>query len=188
MLQLKTWSMRGASNHLAFKGKWMTVISLILLEDEWSFKGMRMCGHSEISSCWICDWCESREMEGKGSPRLLTPLVESFSTDLLPAIKSYWTESPFILCILPWEKDTKLLHIMPLLLEWGENNTFLWVCIAETVLLLLSILFCILLWWWCVKITKWTGAINVNTRFQTLCIILSLLSCFVMQCYRSTSK
>ena len=59
-----------------------------------------MCGQSEISSCCIYDWCESREMEGKGSPRLPTPMVESVSADL-PAIKSYWTESPFELRILP---------------------------------------------------------------------------------------
>ena len=188
MLRLKTWRARGTSNHSASMGKWPKVISLIHPEDELSFKEMRMWGQSKILSCCICDWCESREIEGMGSTRLTTTIVESFSADLLPAIKSYWTESPFILCILPWEKDTKLLHIMPLLLEWGENNTFLWVSIAETVLLLLSILFCILLWWWCVKITKWTGAINVNTRFQTLCIILSLLSCFVMQCYKQIHK
>ena len=78
-------------------------------------------------------------------------MAESFSVDLLPAIKSYWTESPFELCILL--KDTKLLHIMPLLLEWGDKIDFFCVCVAETILslLLLSILLCILLWWWCVK-------------------------------------
>ena len=84
----------------AFMGKWPTVISLIHLEDELSFKEMRMCGQYKISFCCICDWCESREMGGRGSVRLPTPMVESFSADLLPAIKSYWAESPFELLIL----------------------------------------------------------------------------------------
>ena len=69
-------------------------------EDELSFKEMRVWGQSKISSCCICDWCESRETEGRESPRLLTPSVESFSADLLPAIKSYARELPFELCIL----------------------------------------------------------------------------------------
>ena len=89
---------------------------------------MRMWGQSKILSCCICDWCESREMEGMGSPRLPTTIVESFSADLLPAIKSYWTESPFELHILLGEQDTKLLHVMPLLLEWREEIHF-FVCI-----------------------------------------------------------
>ena len=38
-------------------------------------------------------------MEGKGSLRLLTPLVESFSADLLPDIKSYWTVTFYIVYI-----------------------------------------------------------------------------------------
>ena len=64
-----------------------------------------------------------------------------------------------------------------------RRNRLFCVCVAETVLLLLllSILFCILLCWWCVKISKWTGPINVNLRFQTLCIILSFLSCLATQ-------
>ena len=82
-------------------GKWLTVISLIHPEDKLSFKEMRIWGQSEISFYCICDWCKSREMEGKESPRLSTPMVESFSADLLPVIKSYWTESPFELRILP---------------------------------------------------------------------------------------
>ena len=92
--------MRGASNHSACMGKWPTVITLIHPEDELSFKEMRMWDQSEISSCCICSWCESREMEGKGSKRLPTPMVEILSADL-PAIKSYWTELPFEFHILP---------------------------------------------------------------------------------------
>ena len=66
--------------------------------DEFSDKEMRMLGQSNISSCCICDRYESREM-GDYNPRLLPTMVESFSTGLLPAIKSYCTESSFKLCI-----------------------------------------------------------------------------------------
>ena len=61
----------------------------------------------------------------------------------------------------------------------GRKNRLFCVCVAETVflLLLLSVLLCILLWWWCVKIAKWVGPINVNMRFQTLCISPTLKSC-----------
>ena len=89
---------------------------------------------------------ELKEMGGRRSSRLPTPMVDSFSADLLPAIKNYWTEPPFELCILLGGKYTKLLHII-------EEIDFLCVFVAETVLLL-SLLLCILLWWWCVKIAK----------------------------------
>ena len=98
---LVDWSVSYAlAKKLLFSGKWLTVISLIHLENELSFREMRMCGQYKISFCCICDWCESREMGGRGSVRLPTPMVESFSADLLPAIKSYWAESPFELLIL----------------------------------------------------------------------------------------
>ena len=73
---------------------------------------MRMWGQSKILSGCICDWCESREKGGRWSPRLPTPIFSQtfqlskvieqsrlFSIDL-PAIKSYWKEPPFELCIL----------------------------------------------------------------------------------------
>ena len=85
MLRLKTWSARGASVHSACMGKEPTVISRIHPKDELSLKEIRMWSQSKISSCCICDWCESREMEGRGSPRLPTPLVENFSADLITA-------------------------------------------------------------------------------------------------------
>ena len=76
-------------------------------------------------------------MGGRGSPRLPRPMLESCSGDLLPAIKSYKKELPFELCIFLGELETKLLHIMPILLEWREEIDFL--CdVAETVLLLFS--------------------------------------------------
>ena len=45
-------------------------------------------------------WSKSRELAGKGSPRFPTPMMESFSADLLPTIKSYWGESHLELFIL----------------------------------------------------------------------------------------
>ena len=115
----------------------MAIISLIHPKDELSFKEMRMWGQSKISSCSICDWFESREMGDRGSPRLPTPMVESFSADLLPAINSYWIESPFKLCILLREKDTKLMHIMPLLLEWGDKILFLCMCSRNCIIIVI---------------------------------------------------
>ena len=126
---------------------------LIHTKDELSFKEMRLWVLSKILPGCTCDWCELKEIGGRRSSRLPTPMVDSFSADL-PAIKSYWTERPFELCILLGGKYTKLLHIMPLLFELGEEIDFLCVFVAENVLLLLSLLLCILLWWWCVKIAK----------------------------------
>ena len=60
--------------------------------DEFSFKEIRTWGQSKISSCCLCVWCKSRELGGKGSSRFPTPTMESFSADLLPAIKGYWAE------------------------------------------------------------------------------------------------
>ena len=80
MPQLKTLSARGASNSSAFAGKWATVISLIHPVDEFSFEEMRMWGQYKISSCCICNRCESREMGGRKSPRLRIPTAESFYT------------------------------------------------------------------------------------------------------------
>ena len=44
---------------------------------------------------WFCFWFKSRELEGRMSLRFLcvTPVMESFSSDLLQAIISYWTGS-----------------------------------------------------------------------------------------------
>ena len=33
-----------------------------------------------------CDWCKSREVGGRGSPRFPITMVESFSPDLPPAV------------------------------------------------------------------------------------------------------
>ena len=56
---------------------------------ELSFKEIKMCGQSKISSCGFCVLCKSRELGDRGSPGFPTPRVESFSADLLPAIESY---------------------------------------------------------------------------------------------------
>ena len=58
-------------------------------------KEMRTQGQSKISSCYFCVWCKSRELEGRGSLKFpcVIPNLESFSSDLLGAIISYWEES-----------------------------------------------------------------------------------------------
>ena len=72
---------------------------------------MRTWGESKISSCCFCVCCKSRELGGRGSPRFpcVTPVVQSFSSDLPRAITSYWAESHFESCQtftmeLSWEK------------------------------------------------------------------------------------
>ena len=58
-------------------------------------KEMRTRGESKISSCCFYVLYKLRELGGRGSPELpcVTPVVESFSLDLLRAIISYWVES-----------------------------------------------------------------------------------------------
>ena len=74
--------------------------SLINQLDEFSFKEIRTWGQSKISSFCLCVWCKSREWRGSGNPRFKTPMVEVFSADLLPAIKSHWAELDLELFVL----------------------------------------------------------------------------------------
>ena len=86
MLQLKPWSARGASHHPAFMGNcYSHVFSLIYQVNEFSIKEMRT-------------WGQSKELGGRGSARYPTPMVKRFSTDCLPAIESYCTESQLVFC------------------------------------------------------------------------------------------
>ena len=91
MRQLKSWSARGVSHHTLI---WATIIhtffNLIHPVDEFSFKEMHMWGKPKTSSCFLCVWCKSKELGGRGSTRSPTSMVESFSVDFLPAIESYW--------------------------------------------------------------------------------------------------
>ena len=69
-------------------------------------KEMRTQGQSKISSSCFCVWCKSRELRGSGSPRFpcVTPVMETFPSDLLRAIVSYWAESGvmwFFVCGAP---------------------------------------------------------------------------------------
>ena len=57
-----------------------------------------MWSQPKILSCYLCVWCKSKELGGRGSTRVPTPMVESFSQDFLPAIESYWTESHLDFC------------------------------------------------------------------------------------------
>ena len=58
------------------------VFSLIYPVDEFSLKEMKAGDQSKISSYCFCVWCESRELEGRGSSRFpcITPVVETFSS------------------------------------------------------------------------------------------------------------
>ena len=106
MPRLKLWLVREENLISSFCGRladyYSHVFSLIhqLLLGEFSFKEMRTYSQTKISSCCLYVWCKSRELGGSGSPRFPTPMVESLSADLLPAIKSYWAESHLELFIL----------------------------------------------------------------------------------------
>ena len=54
---------------------------------------MSVWGQLKISSCYLYVWCKSKELGGRESTRFLTPMVESFSADFLPAIERYWKGS-----------------------------------------------------------------------------------------------
>ena len=57
-------------------------------------------GSDSARSIRLCVWRKSRELGGRGSPRFPTSMLESFSTDLLSAIKIYWAETHLELFIL----------------------------------------------------------------------------------------
>ena len=59
-------------------------------------KGMRTRCQAKILSCFFNVWCKSRGLQGMVRPGCpcVTPVVESFSSDLLRAKISYWEESP----------------------------------------------------------------------------------------------
>ena len=99
MLQVKPWKARGASHHsLMWPTIIRTIFGLINPLDEFSFKEMSMWGKSKISSCCLCVWCKSKELGGRGSTRLPTTMVESFSADFFPAIARYWAEPHLEFC------------------------------------------------------------------------------------------
>ena len=52
---------------------------------------------------WFCVWCKSRELRDRVSPRFpcVTPVMESFSSNLLQATISYWTELHLESCKIP---------------------------------------------------------------------------------------
>ena len=99
--------------HLAIKLLWATTrilvtrVSLIYLVDEFFIfsllvllKEMRTRGESKISSCCFCVWCKLREFGARRSSRFpcVTPVVESFPSDFLQAILSYWAKSHLEYC------------------------------------------------------------------------------------------
>ena len=66
--------------------------------DEFSFKATRTWGQATISPGCVCVWCKSRQLGGRGSPRLTRLMTGSFSADLLLATESYWTKSHLDFC------------------------------------------------------------------------------------------
>ena len=94
MPRLKLWIVRG--ENLIIQVLWATGRLLFTCFQPYPsiafFKEMRTQSQIKISSCCLYVWCKSRELGGRGSPRFPTPMVESFSTDLLLAIKCYWAE------------------------------------------------------------------------------------------------
>ena len=92
--------------------------------------------------------------------------------------KKLLDKSAFWTVYIAWRVGYKIVACNTTSVGVGRTNTLFWA--GKTVLfLLLSMLLCILLWCWCVEIAKWIGSINVNMRFQTLCIILF----FILFCY-----
>ena len=74
MLQLKPWSVRGASHHPAFMGNYYChVCSLMHPVDEFSFKGMKTWDQFKISSGSLCVWCESKELGGRMGAKFPAP-------------------------------------------------------------------------------------------------------------------
>ena len=71
MLQIKPWSVRGASPHPLI---WATIIhtffSLIHPVDELSFKEMNVWSQPKISSCCLCVWCKSKELKRQGEYKI----------------------------------------------------------------------------------------------------------------------
>ena len=80
---------REASHHPVFMGNRPTIIHTFLaLSTQWMSSPSRKWGHGVSLD----------------SPRFLTPMVESFSADLLIAIESYWTEPHLEFCQTPMTK------------------------------------------------------------------------------------
>ena len=101
--------------------------------------------------------------------------------------KKLLDKGAFWIVYIAWRVGYKIVACNATSVGVGRTNTLFWV--GKFVLfLLLSILLCILLWCWCVEIAKWIGSINVNMRFQTLCIILFYSVLLRSVTYRSTCK
>ena len=177
-------------------GKWSTIISLIYSKDELSFKVMRMWAQSKISSCCICDWCVVfvigvlylwlvwiNKNGRQGESKIINTNGGKFYRPS-SSYKNLLDRVTFWIVYIAWRVGYKIVTHNATFLGVGRRNSFFCACVAKTVLIfLLSLLLCILLWCWCLKIAKWTDPINVNIRFQTLHISLSFLSCFATQSY-----
>ena len=95
--------------------------------DESSFKEMRKWDLSKISSCYLCVWCNSKELIDRVSPRFPTPVVENSSADLLPPIKRYWAESHLqsTLWLNPGARLEHLTNLRPWIAAYYKLLAFL---------------------------------------------------------------
>ena len=82
-------------------------------------------GVIRLGSIHLCVWHKSRELRGRGSPGFPTPMIESFSAELLPAIKGYWVESHLELLILlllnSRAREEHLTHLLTTLRNYVER-------------------------------------------------------------------
>ena len=125
LLQLKSWGTSGAfrqpsrfygqlsdyqSHVLALSTQQMSSLYFI----SWCYC-VRTRGEPKNLSCWFCVWCKSGQLGSRGSPRFphVTPVMESFSSNLIRAIINYWAESHLEPCQtstmeLSWENNQRL--------------------------------------------------------------------------------
>ena len=109
LLQLKSWSARGASDHPAFMGNCTTI------------QGCKNMGSVQNFVLLFCVWCESRELGSRGSSRFscVTPVVETFSDRVAFRIP------PNISDGAPLQKQTTALTLISRCQAFSQSNQHL---------------------------------------------------------------
>ena len=93
-LRLKSWIARRTSYHLAFIGNCPTIShKFLLLSIQWMSSPLKKWRRGVSPRFHFIVFVFGVNPRVFRSPRFSTPTVESFSVDLLPAIKNYWAES-----------------------------------------------------------------------------------------------
>ena len=94
MFQLKLWSAKGESYHPAFVDNWPTIVLTFLALPHIVIGWVLLQRNENMGSVqhfiflFLC-MLQIKSIRRQRSPRFPTPNVESFSTDLLLAIKTY---------------------------------------------------------------------------------------------------